>query len=95
MCPLVVLDDRGELVLAAGSAGASRIRSALVHTLVNVLLDGLPVVDAVHHPRFHVVADTVHAYVVHAAPRRGVGLQFVGASDLFRSHLDEYLNGMP
>jgi len=24
-----------------------------------------------------------------------VGLQFVGASDLFRSHLDEYLNGMP
>src|SRR5204863_7946797 len=26
MCPLVVVDESGELVLAAGSAGASRIR---------------------------------------------------------------------
>jgi gamma-glutamyltranspeptidase / glutathione hydrolase len=61
MCPLVVVDDSGALVLAAGSAGASRIRSALLHTLVNVLLDGVPVADAVHHARFHVVADIVHA----------------------------------
>ncbi len=61
MCPLVVLDERGELVLAAGSAGASRIRSALVHTLVNVLLDGLTVRDAVYRARFHVADDVVHA----------------------------------
>ncbi len=61
MCPLVVIDDDGELVLAAGSAGASRIRSALVHTLVNVLLDGLSVREAVHRARFHVVDDVVHA----------------------------------
>jgi len=53
------------------------------------------VVDLDIHIPGQTVADTVHAYVVHAAPRRGVGLQFVGASDLFRSHLDEYLNGMP
>ena len=30
MCPLVVVDNKGDLVLAAGSAGASRIRTALI-----------------------------------------------------------------
>ena len=40
MCPLVVVDDDGDLVLAAGSAGASRIRTALVDTLLGVLVDG-------------------------------------------------------
>lgn len=61
MCPLVVTDDSGDLVLAAGSAGASRIRTALVHTLVRVLVDGLPTREAVQAPRFHVVDRTVHA----------------------------------
>jgi hypothetical protein len=35
--------------------------------------------------------DTVLAYVVHVAPQRGVGVQFVGASDEFRSRLDRHL----
>jgi gamma-glutamyltranspeptidase/glutathione hydrolase len=61
MCPLAVLDDAGKLVLAAGSAGASRIRSALVHTMVNVLVDGLPTAAALAHPRYHVVDGIVHA----------------------------------
>jgi gamma-glutamyltranspeptidase / glutathione hydrolase len=60
MCPLVVVDESGELVVAAGSAGASRIRTALVHTLIGVLLDGLDVPAAISRPRFHVVADAVH-----------------------------------
>jgi gamma-glutamyltranspeptidase/glutathione hydrolase len=55
MCPLVVLDGDGELALAVGSAGASRIRSALVHTLVNVLLDGDDLETAISRPRFHPV----------------------------------------
>ena len=40
-------------------------------------------------------ADFVHAYVVHVAGRRGVGVQFIGASDDFGSHLDEYLAHLP
>jgi hypothetical protein len=40
-------------------------------------------------------ADFVHAYVVHVAGRRGVGVQFIGASDEFGSHLDEYLARLP
>jgi hypothetical protein len=40
-------------------------------------------------------ADFVHAYVVHVAGRRGVGVQFIGVSDEFGSHLDEYLARLP
>ncbi|HEY6595486.1 MAG TPA: gamma-glutamyltransferase [Asanoa sp.] len=61
MCPLVVVDDDGSLVLAAGSAGASRIRTALIDTLLGVLVDGLDVTAAIGRPRFHVVDDAVHS----------------------------------
>jgi gamma-glutamyltranspeptidase / glutathione hydrolase len=61
MCPLVVIDEQGRLAVAAGSAGASRIRTALIETLLGVLLDGLPMPEAIARPRFHVVDDTVHA----------------------------------
>jgi gamma-glutamyltranspeptidase/glutathione hydrolase len=61
MCPLVVTAPDGGLAVAAGSAGASRIRTALVDTLLGVLVDGLSVPEAIARPRFHVVEDTVHA----------------------------------
>jgi gamma-glutamyltranspeptidase/glutathione hydrolase len=57
MCPLVVVDDDGTLVVAAGSAGASRIRTALIHTLLNVLIDRVDMRTAITRPRFHPVAD--------------------------------------
>src|SRR5207244_13143975 len=50
------------------------------------------VVDLDVHIPGQTVADNVSAYVVHVAPRRGVGLQFVGARDLFRSPVDTYLS---
>jgi gamma-glutamyltranspeptidase/glutathione hydrolase len=61
MCPLVVIDETGRLAAAAGSAGASRIRTALVDTLIGMLIDGLDMPAAIARPRFHVVGDTVHA----------------------------------
>jgi gamma-glutamyltranspeptidase/glutathione hydrolase len=61
MCPLVVIDDDGDLAVAAGSAGASRIRTALLDTLIGVLIDGLAMPAAIARPRFHVVDETVHA----------------------------------
>ena len=45
----------------AGSAGASRIRTALIDTLIGVLVDGLDMASAIARGRFHVVDDTVHA----------------------------------
>jgi gamma-glutamyltranspeptidase/glutathione hydrolase len=61
MCPLVVIDDSQRLVAAAGSAGASRIRTALVDTLLGLLVDKLDMPAAIARPRYHVVGDTVHA----------------------------------
>jgi gamma-glutamyltranspeptidase/glutathione hydrolase len=61
MCPLVVLGPEERLAVAAGSAGASRIRTALIDTLLGVLVDGLDMPAAIGRPRFHVVDDTVHA----------------------------------
>lgn len=60
MCPLMVIDSLGRLELAAGSAGASRIRTALTQTLIGVLIDGLPTGRAIARPRFHVVDDVAH-----------------------------------
>jgi gamma-glutamyltranspeptidase/glutathione hydrolase len=60
MCPLVAVGEEGRLELAAGSAGASRIRTALAHTLVSVLLDGSSMRTAIEAPRFHVIDDVVH-----------------------------------
>jgi gamma-glutamyltranspeptidase/glutathione hydrolase len=61
MCPLVVIGPDENLAVAAGSAGASRIRTALIDTLLGVLVDGLDMPGAIGRPRFHVVDDTVHA----------------------------------
>lgn len=37
---------------------------------------------------------TVHAHVVHHAPRRGIGVQFVGASEEFTVCMEQYLAQM-
>ncbi len=60
MCPLVVTDAHG-LSLAAGAAGASRIRTALLHSVLGVLVDGRTPADAVARPRIHPVDGVAHA----------------------------------
>jgi gamma-glutamyltranspeptidase/glutathione hydrolase len=60
MCPLVVLASDGRLELAIGSAGASRIRSALLSTLIADLVEGKSVHDAVMTPRMHVADEVTH-----------------------------------
>jgi gamma-glutamyltranspeptidase / glutathione hydrolase len=60
MAPTVAADGDG-LVLAAGSAGGSRLRSALVQVLAGVLDEGFTPADAVARPRLHPAGDVVHA----------------------------------
>jgi gamma-glutamyltranspeptidase / glutathione hydrolase len=60
MAPTLVLDAADDLELAAGSAGGSRLRSALVQVLAGVLDEGLPVEEAVARPRLHPALGTVH-----------------------------------
>jgi gamma-glutamyltranspeptidase/glutathione hydrolase len=60
MAPCVA-HDHGMLVAAAGAAGGSRIRSALVQVLSGVLGEGLDAAEAVRRPRLHPVAPLLHA----------------------------------
>lgn len=92
MCPLVVVDENGDLVVAAGSAGASRIRTALMHTLVNTLVDDLPMREAISRPRFHVVDDVVHAEVGYEPDDLG---ELAGAGYRINQwdHLSHYFGG--
>jgi gamma-glutamyltranspeptidase/glutathione hydrolase len=59
MAPTVIVDDEG-LVLAAGAAGGTRLRSALVQVLAGILEGGLGPQEAVDRPRLHPVGGLVH-----------------------------------
>jgi gamma-glutamyltranspeptidase/glutathione hydrolase len=59
--PRGIHPSTGHLVLAVGAAGASRIRTALVHTMLGVLVDHQDPETAIARGRFHVVERTVHA----------------------------------
>jgi gamma-glutamyltranspeptidase/glutathione hydrolase len=60
MAPTLVLDGDG-LELAAGAAGGTRLRTALVGVLAAVLDEGLAPQAAVDRPRFHPAGDVVNA----------------------------------
>jgi gamma-glutamyltranspeptidase/glutathione hydrolase len=53
--------ERGEPVLAIGSAGGTRLRTALVGVAAGILDEGLEPVAAVERPRFHRTGDVVNA----------------------------------
>jgi gamma-glutamyltranspeptidase / glutathione hydrolase len=55
----VALDDEG-LVLAAGAAGGTRLKPALVQVLSGVLDEGLEPQAAVDRPRLHSTGEIVH-----------------------------------
>ncbi len=58
MSPLVALDDSDRLVLAAGAAGGSRIRPALVQSVLRMLTGATPQ-EAIDAPRLNAQPGTV------------------------------------
>ena len=58
MSPTLVLDDEG-LAIAAGSAGGTRLRPALVQVLSGILDEGLDPQEAVDRPRLHSAGEIV------------------------------------
>jgi gamma-glutamyltranspeptidase/glutathione hydrolase len=60
MAPTLVHDADG-LVLAAGAAGGTRLRTALLTVLAGVLDEGLAPAEAVARPRFHPVGRLANA----------------------------------
>ena len=59
MSPTICLDD-GSLVVAAGAAGGTRLRPALVQVLLGVLVDDATAQEAVERPRLHSTGTVVH-----------------------------------
>jgi gamma-glutamyltranspeptidase / glutathione hydrolase len=59
MAPILAL-DRGGVSLAAGAAGGTRLRSALVQVVAGILDEQLAPLDAVTRPRLHPAAGLVH-----------------------------------
>ena len=60
MAPSIALDGAGP-ALAIGSAGGTRLRTALVGVAAGILDEGLDPVEAVERPRFHRAGDVVNA----------------------------------
>jgi len=60
MSPTAVVED-GEVLLALGSSGSNRIRSALLQTIVGVVDEDLGAVAAVAAPRVHFEDDVIYA----------------------------------
>ncbi len=59
MCPCIV--KKGNLpILALGSAGSKRIRSAIFEVLINYLIFKLNIKEAIDAPRIHVEENTVY-----------------------------------
>jgi gamma-glutamyltranspeptidase / glutathione hydrolase len=59
MAPTIALRD-GRVALAAGAAGGTRLRSALLQVVAGVLDEGIGLQDAIDRPRLHPVGPTVH-----------------------------------
>jgi gamma-glutamyltranspeptidase / glutathione hydrolase len=59
MAPSIAFADDG-FALAAGAAGGTRLRSALLQVVAGVLDEGLDPEDAVSRPRLHRVGDLIH-----------------------------------
>ena len=60
MAPSVAIDSEG-LAMAIGSAGGTRLRTALCTVVAGVLDEGLSPQDAVDRPRFHLAGGTLNA----------------------------------
>lgn len=60
MSPLIAMRD-GQPAIVAGAAGGSRIRSALLQVLVNLVVHQMPVQEAIDAPRVNPVPGKVHA----------------------------------
>jgi gamma-glutamyltranspeptidase/glutathione hydrolase len=61
MAPTLLVAGDGQLELAAGAAGGTRLRTALLTVLAGIVDDGLDAQAAVDAPRIHPAGDVVNA----------------------------------
>lgn len=87
------MSKNGKFVLGLGSAGGTRIVSAVIQAISNVIDHGLDVSAAVAAPRIHYEQGTVH--VEGRIPRNvGGAIQTTGKKVNFRKDFDIYFGGV-
>ena len=83
------------IVREPGRTKAAAFVSNLSRTGAFVRLETLPargrVVEIDLEFPGEAVHESVNAFVVHVAPGRGIGVQFIGASEAFKSRLEQHL----
>jgi gamma-glutamyltranspeptidase/glutathione hydrolase len=99
MSPTIVTKD-GQPVLVLGTPGGSRIITAVLHTILNVIDYGMTVQEAVDAPRFHQqwLPEATHVENFALSPDtrlilQGMGHQLAGPQDA--NHLTAVLVGAP
>jgi gamma-glutamyltranspeptidase/glutathione hydrolase len=99
MSPTIV-SKNGQPVLVVGTPGGSRIITAVLHTILNVIDYGMTVQEAVDAPRFHQqwmpAATNLEAFALSPDTRKileGMGHQFGGAQPA--NHMAAILVGAP
>lgn len=95
--PLIAVDSHGKLVLATGSAGGSRIPTAVMIVTYGVLQDGLDIQSALNRPRWHDQLSPNATYLEWAAPADGItASQAVGSKEWhgFSNATASFLKGL-
>lgn len=92
MSPMAALDDQERLVLAAGAAGGSRIRPALVQTVLR-MLNGATPQEAIEAPRLNAVPGLVRLEPGFS-PEVVAALQAAGNEVLVAGSIDPYFGGV-
>ena len=59
ICPTLIVDNNQNLT-TLGSAGSSRIISAIISVITNLINNGMPLKEAISKPRVHLEGSTLH-----------------------------------
>ena len=91
MAPTIALRRDGG-VLAIGSPGADRITSAILHTLINFIHQGMSLREAIDHPRLHTEVTPEGEETVACEP--GVAIEALAVPVRRFDHRSMYFGGV-
>jgi gamma-glutamyltranspeptidase/glutathione hydrolase len=93
MAPTLVEDEAGG-ILALGSAGSARIRSAILQVIVHVIDSGLDLEPAVLAPRVHPDGDTIYIESHGRTPEQVEALHVLGTEAIMTYEVGFFFGGV-
>lgn len=83
MTPTMITDQNNKLKLITGSGGAGRIPFAIAQVIINHLLYGIPLAEAVGSPRIHMTDDSLNIEKGYDLPSEFEGKEWADQSLFF------------